>query len=446
MAKHMSGKHYRSDKPEKAPRRTQPETPHIPQEEQETEEAAASRLRREPVSYEPDEEAAGTRTRAAERAPQKRRRSPVIPIVIFLLVAAIGIIVYILWSLGLFGGAGLLSSASNAAPTPGISATTEPTPTAEPTPTPTPSPTPVPTPPPIYDDGTEGYMSSGICIYNNQGFEMFYGSDDMAVAYAEMINTFADRLPGIQVYNMVVPNHSEFGLPERVRDYYGESSQRQNTSTIYENLSGSVKAVDVYDVLNLHNDENIYLGTDTHWAPLGAYYAYTKFCEVAQCETASLDDYDKTTYSFTGYLAYATGEDVLYNNPDTLDIYDPTFDYTCEMSYDGLSFYETDTVNTHDESMGYSMYLSGDMGCVRVTNNTLSTGRKLLIIKDSYGNAIAPFLMASFDEVHVVDFRYFSDNLPDYCAAQGITDVLFFNNEMSANTSVQHDSMWSLFD
>ena len=116
------------------------------------------------------------------------------------------------------------------------------------------------------------------------------------------------------------------------------------------------------------------------------------------------------------------------------------------MSYDGLSYFETDSINVHDESSGYSMYLSGDMGCVRVTNNTLSTGRKLLIVKDSYGNAMAPFLTASFDEVHVVDFRYFEDNLPSYCESQGITDVLFFNNEMSANTSMQHDSMRALFD
>ena len=261
-----------------------------------------------------------------------------------------------------------------------------------------------------------------------------------------MINDFADMLPGIQVYNMVAPNHSEFGLPARVREYYGESSQRENTAAIYENLSDSVTAVDVYDILNLHNNENIYFGTDTHWAPLGAYYAYTEFCEAAGAEPAALESFDKTSYDFTGYLAYATGEEVLYENPDTLDIYDPTFDYTCEMSYDGLSFYETDSMNTHDESAGYSMYLSGDMGCVRVTNNTLSTGRRLLIVKDSYGNAMAPFLTASFDEVHVVDFRYFEDNLPDYCESQSITDVLFFNNEMSANTSDQHDAMRALFD
>lgn len=433
MAKHMAGKHYRGDAPEQRNRR--------PAQAPVQDEPARTYIDALPKDdFEPEEPPARRRPAPAP----KKRRSPVIPIVIFLIAAALGIFVYILWSLGMFGGTGILGGSLLA--TPEAVSSASPAPTAEPTPSPTPSPTPEPTPPAIYDDGTEGYMSSGICIYNNKGFELFYGDDSMAATYAEMINDFADMLPGIQVYNMVAPNHSEFGLPARVREYYGESSQRENTAAIYENLSDSVTAVDVYDILNLHNNENIYFGTDTHWAPLGAYYAYTEFCEAAGAEPAALESFDKTSYDFTGYLAYATGEEVLYENPDTLDIYDPTFDYTCEMSYDGLSFYETDSMNTHDESAGYSMYLSGDMGCVRVTNNTLSTGRRLLIVKDSYGNAMAPFLTASFDEVHVVDFRYFEDNLPDYCESQGITDVLFFNNEMSANTSDQHDAMRALFD
>lgn len=375
-------------------------------------------------------------------APRKKR-SPVVPVVIVMIVLALGILAYIAYSLGAFGK---ILPRFSATPTP--VPTAEATATPEPTPTPTPEPTatPEPTPPPIYDDGTDGYMSSGVLIYNNKGFEMFYGSDDMASAYAEMLNGFAEQLTNIKTYSMVIPNHSEFGVPERVRDYYGEVSQRENTTKIYDTLSDKVTAVDIYDALNLHNDENIYLNTDTHWAPLGAFYAYEKFCEVAGVTPATLDSFTKTSSEFTGYLAYATGEDVLYNNPDTLDLYDPKYNYTCEISYDGQYFETADSMNTHDESLGYSMYLHGDMGCVRIKNTDLSTGRKLLVVKDSYGNAMGPFLGASFDEVHVVDFRYFEGNLPSYCTENGITDVLFANNEMAANTAQQHDAMRALFN
>ncbi len=56
-------------------------------------------------------------------------------------------------------------------------------------------------------------MSSGILIYNNKGFEMFYGSDSMATAYAETLNDCASQLSGTKVYSMVIPNH--FGIRRR---------------------------------------------------------------------------------------------------------------------------------------------------------------------------------------------------------------------------------------
>ncbi|MFH4268258.1 hypothetical protein WAJ72_21970, partial [Acinetobacter baumannii] len=59
---------------------------------------------------------------------------------------------------------------------------------------------------------------------------------------------------------------------------------------------------------------------------------------------------------------------------------------------------------------------------------SVDSPRRLLIIKDSFGNAIPPFLFGSFGEVHVVDFRYFIDNLADYIRDNAVTDVLLMNN------------------
>ena len=64
----------------------------------------------------------------------------------------------------------------------------------------------------------------GLYIWNNKAFELFYGSSDAAAHYAQAIASYQQRLPGITVYNMVVPNHSEFGLPERIRDDMGCTS------------------------------------------------------------------------------------------------------------------------------------------------------------------------------------------------------------------------------
>ena len=287
--------------------------------------------------------------------------------------------------------------------------------------------------------GVAGCYKVQIAYYESLGL-------DGMRAYAETLNDCASQLSGTKVYSMVIPNHSEFGVPERVRNYYEEASQRENTMAVNNTLSASITAVDIYDALNLHNNEDIYFDTDTHWAPLGAFYAYEKFCEAAGVTPTTLDSFTKTSSDFTGYLAYVTSEDVLNNNPDTLDLYDPKYNYTCEISYDGQYFEETDSLNSHDESLGYAMYLHGDMGCVRITNHDLSTGRKLLVVKDSYGNAMGPFLGASFDEVHVADFRYFEGDLPTYCTEHGITDVLFAVNEMAVNTEQHQNSIRAMFN
>ena len=51
-------------------------------------------------------------------------------------------------------------------------------------------------------------------------------------------------------------------------------------------------------------------------------------------------------------------------------------------------------------------------------------GRKLFLIKDSYGNALVPFLTGSFEEIYVVDFRYFKLNPISFMKEHGITDFL----------------------
>ena len=72
--------------------------------------------------------------------------------------------------------------------------------------------------------------------------------------------------------------------------------------------------------------------------------------------------------------------------------------------------------------------------------------KKIAVVKESYGNAFAPYLTYNYKEVHVIDFRTFGKNLPQYCKENGIDEVLFLNGIMSANTQIQLDSMSTLFN
>lgn len=380
------------------------------------------------------------RYRQAHRARRNSRAN--LPAVLIFVVLLIGAAVALgIWAARTWGQDDS-APGETASPAPQSSGTSQPAesagssaqPAEAPTPAPTPSPTPEPTPPPIPDDGSDGYLSSGVYIWQNKAFELFYGSTDAAAAYAQAISGYQQQLPGTTVYNMVVPNHSEFGLPERIRDDMGCTSQRENLSDVFANYTegSQVIPVDIYDALDYHKDQYLYFNTDTHWAPLGAYWAYTAFCEAANQTAAPLSDFTVSTVEdFTGYLYVATGESCLAENPDHIDLYEPGYNYTIELSYDGVSFTELSGMYAPDEGMGYSMVLWGDNPLVRITNHDDASGRKLLLVKDSYGNAIAPFLAANYSEVHVADFRSFPGKLPAYCQENGITDVLFFNNVMS---------------
>ena len=307
----------------------------------------------------------------------------------------------------------------------------------------------------IKDNGEDGRMSDGsIFIWDNKGFELFFGGDDSAKEYADKINDYKKQLgSGITVYDMVVPNHTEFGLPARLSEKLQKDgstrSQRQNTSAIYKGLSKDIKAVDIYDVLNQHKTEYIYFNTDHHWSGLGSYYAYTKFAEVAGLKPFALEDAEKHSVDgFLGSLYTISNDSALGDNPDRVDDYVFPGDYTCMITQDGSSepmeadiYYPNATAGNNT----YGVFLWGDNPLTVIKNNDGGSGRKIALIKESYGNAFAPYLAYNYDEVHVIDFRYYSGSLKQYCSDNGITEVLFLNGVMSANTPLQLDNMDGLF-
>ena len=77
-------------------------------------------------------------------------------------------------------------------------------------------------------------------------------------------------------------------------------------------------------------------------------------------------------------------------------------------------------------------FLGGDNYAVHIESNGCNNGRKLLIVKDSYGNPLASYFLNSFEEIYVVDARYFSLSLSGLVESRGITDVLFAESQHSA--------------
>lgn len=305
--------------------------------------------------------------------------------------------------------------------------------------------------PDIKDDGSDATMATGtVCIWNKQAFNLFYSGNTAAKYYANSISDYAKKLSeDITVYNMVVGNHTEFGLPQRVIDAGIETdSQSENIKCISETLSDRVISVDCYNKLAEHCNEYIFFGTDHHWTALGAYYGYEAFCE--KVGLTPMDISQSEVYSVEGFLGSlytATSSTVLAENTDTVYYYslpNETYAIMNERMGDEDTTVDVYYPGAASGDLTYGLFCWGDTASF-VIHSDCKTGRKIALVKDSFANAFAPYLSANYDEVHLIDYRYWEGDLNKYLNDNGIKEVLFLNNTMSANTASQVDSISNVF-
>ena len=279
---------------------------------------------------------------------------------------------------------------------------------------------------------------------NTRALMAYGGQANGGVPYANVANKYKEMLgAGVNVYCMVIPTAIEFYCPDQVRSR--TKDQRATINNIFAHLSDSVKAIDIYTTLGEHAAEDIYLRTDHHWAPLGAYYAARRFAKIAHLPFRDLSAYDrKVVHGYVGSM-YGYSKDIAVKNaPEDFVYYEPNdveytttyTNYSIDANYhvtgEGRPIQGTFFFHYKDgSSAAYCTFMGGDAKITKVQTNT-KNHRRVVILKDSFGNAIPGYLFYSFEEVHVVDFRYFTRNIIDYIHENQITDVLFANNIFQA--------------
>lgn len=274
---------------------------------------------------------------------------------------------------------------------------------------------------------------------------MVYGGGPKGgVRYAEAANRYKERFGDeVNVYSMVIPTAIEYYCPDKVRRY--TNSQLKTIRNIFAHLSPSVRAVDIYSTLGRHAAEDIYLRTDHHWAPLGAYYAVEEFARIAGVPFLPLERYDRRVVRrFVGSMYGYSNDIAVKNAPEDFVYYVPrgvkytttyiiyTIDEDYHVTAESRPMRGAFFMHYRDGNGGaYCTFMGGDTKITQVRTST-HNGRRVLILKDSFGNALPGYLFGSFEEVHVVDSRYFTKNMTQYVRDNKITDILFANNIFNA--------------
>ena len=254
-------------------------------------------------------------------------------------------------------------------------------------------------------------------------------------SYAAAINAIHQELgSSVTVYSMIDPLSSEYYMPPSYADY--SASQNDCIDEINAKLDAGIVGINIAPVLSHHTKEYIYLRTDHHWAPLGAYYAAETFAKAAGVDFKDLSTYTPVELGdYVGSMYGWTGNAVLLADPDEFTYYVPSNYEKCTTYYYDTDFNFWDTGNffniVDSESSAYLTFMGSDELTVKVKTD-VHNGRKLVIVKDSYGNAIPSFLFGSFEEIYVTDMRYFGCNLVDFVKQTGATDLLFTMTAFSA--------------
>jgi hypothetical protein len=251
---------------------------------------------------------------------------------------------------------------------------------------------------------------------------------------------YVDALVGnvsVPVYFGLIPSAAEIW-----RDRLPAGAPTADEKAIIDKLyfSTGASTIDLYSALAAHSGEDIYYRTDHHWTSLGAYYGANAIFEALGMEPIDLADYQKTTVTsqFNGTSFSTSG--VRWLPPDAIDTYVPDQGIKVTSYFKGTpeegGLYVDSFLNVKDK---YSYFLGGRQPLC-VVEKEGSTGPKVLVIRDSYSDSLAPFLTERFSEVHLFDPRDNLTSVKGYVEEHSIDAVIvlysFANFATDANLFV----------
>ncbi len=292
------------------------------------------------------------------------------------------------------------------------------------------------------DESAKVIDTGAVLVIGNSAMEHYYGVDKVLKSYADTVSTIKAKLPELNVYAMFCPSAVEFCAPSKYQA--GTRSQQRAANVIYDNLQNGAVGVDVWSELNAHADEYLYFRTDHHWTQRGAYYGYVAFCKAAGLVPHEMSEYETgVVQNFVGTMSMYAKDyaDRFYNNPDYVEYFRPLnpstmMVYTSPKLTNGSPRSVVASQESADKMYRYakySMFISGDNPISHIVSDTVKNGRIAIVTKESYGNAVVPFLTDHFEQIYVIDPRQFnangkpSLNLISFAAQVGATDVICIN-------------------
>lgn len=175
------------------------------------------------------------------------------------------------------------------------------------------------------------------------------------------------------------------------------------------------------------NGETPYYRTDHHLTSAGCYMVYQAFCESRGTPPLPREAYAVNRYD--GFHGSAWTSSGYWLTPsETLETWDSGAPLHITIEEAGKEPIVADspffTGNLQSDDM-YTVFLDGNHALVRIENPNAAGKGKLLLVRDSYGHCLAPFLASEYEEIILVDLRYYRWPVSALIEQYGITELGF---------------------
>lgn len=234
------------------------------------------------------------------------------------------------------------------------------------------------------------------------------------IAYLQKLTELTD----IPVYLGLIPTAAEV-----YRDQLPAGAENFDQAAYLKKVRESVLDavwVDMEKWMDGASGVSLFYRTDHHWTSAGAWHGYAALMEAMGEPFEPLGTPETVSEDFYGTLYSSSG--VHWLAPDTIERY---------VSGEGVTVENFEKGETHglyvDSFLGekdkYASFLGGNTPLYIIRNPEATSEEKLLVVRDSYSDAMAPFLSQYFAEIHLVDLRYYRTSVVEYARENGMDRI-----------------------
>ena len=275
--------------------------------------------------------------------------------------------------------------------------------------------------------------NNGIYIVEDQVLKLDSTlKEDETAAFINNTNqVYEQYLQNMNVFFALIPDKNYFVADE---NGYPALDYAQMNCLLQSKLNPNISYLGMtpFEALDIHS----YYRTDIHWKQEALQPVLNALGNEMDFRPSNLSNCIQTQYS-PFYGSYY-GQSALNISPDVLTTLSMPVIENCIVSAPELEV----TKPVYDESDfsdmdGYNLFLGGPLGVVTVENPNGTTGKELIIFRDSFASSLAPLLMESYDKITLIDLRYLASINVSRFVEFTDQDILFLYSTTIVNNGKQ---------